>query len=346
MDAFAKSDDERDFYLDTLEGFLVFVDLDKIGDDLDAVEELLKSDSERFRLIPKMSYFESKKFMEGFVNEKVYDIDTKEKLLDIIQAKEAKDNFLEFIYDNLTELEKWQQYYHERSRIRIIEWLRDQGIAFAFEEDLDLQPHAMHKVKEHLFEAKVSKEVEATRKAIEKKASTYYSNEALNPRPKRGRPPKQVAKVEVEPQLTPDMYTEVPSTLRPYLFRPEYSSSAAIFSEKFDSEAQLLASLRGTQRAKVDTRLEALSERLASLRTLSAQLKGAESLIPNQEHKTLQAVSDAGEGSKISQFAQNLIPGRKKGEKKSKADLQELAKKKREAGVKRVSHIKGKGKKS
>ena len=29
MDAFAKSDDERDFYLDTIEGFIVFADLDK-----------------------------------------------------------------------------------------------------------------------------------------------------------------------------------------------------------------------------------------------------------------------------------------------------------------------------
>jgi hypothetical protein len=29
MDAFAKSDDERDFYLDKVEGFIVFVDLDK-----------------------------------------------------------------------------------------------------------------------------------------------------------------------------------------------------------------------------------------------------------------------------------------------------------------------------
>jgi len=37
--------------------------------------------------------------MEGFVNEKVYDIDTKEKLLDVIQSKEARENFLEFIYD-------------------------------------------------------------------------------------------------------------------------------------------------------------------------------------------------------------------------------------------------------
>ena len=27
MDAFAKSDDERDFYLDKVEGFIIFVDL-------------------------------------------------------------------------------------------------------------------------------------------------------------------------------------------------------------------------------------------------------------------------------------------------------------------------------
>ena len=48
----------------------------------------------------------------------------KEKLLDIIQSKEARENFIEFIYDHPQELDKWQQYYHERSRIRIIEWLR------------------------------------------------------------------------------------------------------------------------------------------------------------------------------------------------------------------------------
>ena len=130
MDAFAKSDDERDFYLDLIEGFLIFADLDKNLEDLDLLEKELAENSERYRLIPKMTFYETKKFMEGFVNEKVYDIDTKEKLLDIIGSKEARENFLEFIYDHLTELEKWQQYYHERSRIRIIEWLREHEIIF------------------------------------------------------------------------------------------------------------------------------------------------------------------------------------------------------------------------
>src|SRR4029079_4989752 len=133
MDAFAKSDDERDFYLDKLEGFLLYIDLDKGIEELEAVEKEIHSHPDRYALLPKMTFYEIKKFMEGFVHEKVYDIDTKEKLLDLIGAKEARENFLEFIYDHLAELEKWQLYYQERSRIRIIEWLRQHNIQFVFE---------------------------------------------------------------------------------------------------------------------------------------------------------------------------------------------------------------------
>jgi hypothetical protein len=59
----------------------------------------------------------------------------------------------------LTELEKWQQYYVERMRIRIIEWLRSQEFVFVFEEDLDLPKIVMEKVKQQLFDAKVGKDV-------------------------------------------------------------------------------------------------------------------------------------------------------------------------------------------
>ena len=41
MDAFAKSDDERDFYLDRVEGFILFADLDKSQTDLEALEGVL-----------------------------------------------------------------------------------------------------------------------------------------------------------------------------------------------------------------------------------------------------------------------------------------------------------------
>lgn len=270
MDAFAKSNDEQDFYLDRLEGFIIYVDLDKSEEQLQLLHKELEKDPERFFIIPKLTFYESKKIMEGFVHEKVYDIDTKEKLLDITQGKEARENFLELIYDNLTELEKWQQYYQERSRIRIIEWLRDNEFVFVFEEDLDLTRNLIEKLKKHLFDSKVPKDVTTARKLLASKAKTYYSSEALNPRPKRGRPPKQSAKVEVELQLTSDIYTTVTSAIRPFLFTPEFTSAARVtFSAKFSSEEELLANLRNNSKGASDPRIESLNRKLAALRRLS-----------------------------------------------------------------------------
>lgn len=356
MDAFAKSDDERDFYLDKVEGFIVYVDIDKGQKELEDLEAELAANAERYCLLPKMTFYETKKFMEGFVNEKVYDIDTKEKLLDIIQSKEARENFLEFIYDHLTELEKWQQYYVERSRIRIIEWLRLQNIQFVFEEDLDVNKTMMEKLKRHLFDAKVPKEISTVRDALVTKAKTYYSNEALNPRPKRGRPPKQVAKVEIEPQVTVDMYTTVPPPCRQFLYLPEISSAASVtFSAKFDTEAQLLASLRGSTRVKIDTRLQALSERLESLRTLSSRLAGLEDLTgTGAEGRLIKAVSKKTEGLKeeeeteeaeqhpqkkrrIMEVVKGFLPGKKQEKPASKPEAE--AKK---PGVKMVTKIESK----
>jgi hypothetical protein len=310
MDAFAKSDDERDFYLDKVEGFMFYVDLDKSQKELDDLEEEIKKHEDRYCLIPKMTYYETKKFMEGFVNEKVYDIDTKEKLLDIIQSKESRENFLEFIYDHLTELEKWQQFYIERSRIRIIEWLRNQKIQFVFEEDLDLTKALIEKLKRHLFDVKVPKDVAAAREVLSAKAKTYYSNEALNPRPKRGRPPKQVAKVEIEPQVTVDMYTTVPPVVRHFLYMPDISNAAAItFSARFDTEAQLLANLRGSSRVKVDAKLQALSERLESLRHLSTRLSDIHEITGmEKEERLLKAVSQ----TKIEEGEEEETPQKKR----------------------------------
>jgi hypothetical protein len=355
MDAFAKSDDERDFHLDKVEGFIVYVDLDKGQKEIDDLEAELRANADRYCLIPKMTFYETKKFMEGFVNEKVYDIDTKEKLLDIIQSKEARENFLEFIYDHLTELEKWQQYYVERSRIRIIEWLRSQNIQFVFEEDLDVNKNMMEKLKRHLFDTKVPKEIATVREALISKAKTYYSNEALNPRPKRGRPPKQVAKVEVEPQMTVDMYTTVPPPCRQFLYLPEIMSAASVtFSAKFDTEAQLLANLRGSTRVKVDTRLQALSERLESLRTLSSRLAGIEDITGGVEGRLIKAVSKKTEELKeeeieetdhppkkrrIMEVVKGFLPGGKKKEKPAGKPEAAEAKK---PGVKMVTKIESK----
>jgi len=65
--------------------------------------------------------------------------------------------------------------------------------------------------------------------------------------------------------------------VRPFLYIPDIASASAItFSSKFDSEDQLLASLRGTTRIKVDEKLEALSERLESLKKLSDRFAGGD----------------------------------------------------------------------
>lgn len=273
MEAFAKSDDERDFFLDRYEGFLLFADLDKMQEDLESLEREIQKQPDRYCIIPKLTFYETKKIMEGFVNEKVYDIDTKEKLLDIIQSKEARENFLEFIYDHHSELEKWQQFYQERSRIRIIEWLRKNDFYFVFEEDLDLPVPLLEKLKENLFETSPGKDVQNARKSLVAKAKTYYSNEALNPRPKRGRPPKQVAKAEIEPQVSKDIYTTVPPAARLFLFTPDISSASSVtFSSRFDSEQELLASRRLSGQSEQQLNLESLNRKLESLRGLSTPM--------------------------------------------------------------------------
>jgi hypothetical protein len=274
IDAFSKADDERDYYLDRLEGFIVFLDLSKNDEDLKRLDSELTTNAKRYCAIPKLTFYEQKKIMEGFVNEKVYDIDTKEKLLDIISSKDPRQHFLEFLIDHLPELEKWQIYYQERFRIRIIEWLRSYDLSFVFEEDLDIGKTAVEKVKNYQFSDKPPKEVISSRKKLDLKAKMYYSNEALNPRPKRGRPPKQTIKIEIEPQLSDDIFNQVPSGLHAFLYLPKINISQEVtFSPIFSTHEELLASYRSQERAtSTIERLEALTQKLATMHNISSHL--------------------------------------------------------------------------
>ena len=359
MDAFAKSDDERDFYLDRSEGFLLYVDQDKSIEELEVLDKELKGVSSRYCMIPKMTFYEVKKFMEGFVHEKVYDIDTKEKLLDLISAKEARENFLEFIYDHLNELEKWQIYYQERSRIRIIEWIRSQEIQFVFEEDLDLPKSLVEKIKRQQFDTKAPKDVQQGRETLLAKSKTYYSNEALNPRPKRGRPPKQVVKVELEPQVSLDIYTEVPAACRPFLYIPDITSASSVtFSAKFETEEHLLASLRGSPRLRVDEKLEALSQRLESLRHLSARLSSGDKILGGdlfkkpliplikpklKEFKAVEVLPEAQAMPKIGAAIGSVLPKKRGRPRKDESKAEEfVGQKRRRFAIKKVTQIKTK----
>lgn len=272
LEAFSKADDERDFYLQKKEGFLVYVDLDKGEEELELLSKELRAHPDSYVQVPRLAYYEVKKIMEGFVNEKIYDIDTKEKLLEIIQSKESRSHFAEFLYDHLVEQEKWIQYYQERMRVRIIEWLRHHHFHFVFEEDLDLPPFLVEQLKQSIFETKTSKDLLNARKTILTKAKTYYSNEALHPKPKRGRPPKQVVKQEVEPRLTPDLYLTVPLVVRPFLFAPEASPGAHffIFSTKNNDELDLRSPSHAGD-------LSHWSQQIQALRTLPPSQKNARS---------------------------------------------------------------------
>ena len=337
MDAFTKSDDERDFYLNRLEGFIIYVDLDKDEQELSVLVKELKNDL--YALMPKFTFFEIKKIMEGFVQEKVFDIDVKEKLLDIIGGREARENYVEFIYDNLTELEKWQLYYQEKCRIKIIEWLCSLGISFVFEEDLELNVSILEKVKNTIFNKKVSKEVSNARKLILSKAKTYYSKEALNPKPKRGRPPKQLSKIILEPQFTMDVYKTVSKSMRGFLYLVEITNSSDVtFSARFDNERDLLESLKGSTKIIVDEKLQDLSNKLQSLKNLSEKLKSShikESESKLTDKKDREFYIEDLDKTKVSLAAKEILPNQKK----------EIAPKKR-FGIKKVAIIKGKKKKS
>lgn len=336
MDAFAKSNDERDFYLNRTEGYLVYVDLDKTEEELNLLEKELADHKDEFVMVPKLTFYETKKIMEGFIAEKVYDIDTKEKLLDIIQSKEARENFLEFISDHHAEFEKWQQYYQERSRIRIIEWLRLNHFQFVFEEDLDLEGDLIDKLKQNLFEIKVSKEITSVRKTLSVKAKTYYSTEALNPRPKRGRPPKQAMKIEVEAHTSIDVFLTVSPVVRSFLYIPDAGIGSMNFSAKFDDELDLLMPKR-ISLDDIDTE-SALQNKVAALRSLSSRWVDNESFDDDEDgekesfkskdaKKSKSKVSAAKKSTSAKAAKTTVKSGVKKASKKSGEDTKKVAKK-------------------
>ncbi|RDB31787.1 UPF0158 family protein [Candidatus Similichlamydia laticola] len=273
MDAFAKSDDERDYFLDRVEGFIIYMDLDKDQEEIEALLLELQKPSKRYYLIPKLTFYEQKKLMEGFIHEKVYDIDTREKLLDILGSRDPRENFLEFLLDHHAEHEKWQQYYQDKFRIRITEWLRENGFNFVFEEDLDLSNTVIEKIKRHLFNAKAPKDLNEVRQALRAKAQVYYSSEALNPRPKRGRPPKQIVKVEVEKPASADIYSTLPPAICSFLYVPEFNTASEVtFSAKFGSQDEFVTNFKSTQKTQSSlSQLEELSRRLANIRLTNQQ---------------------------------------------------------------------------
>ncbi|MDA8773980.1 UPF0158 family protein, partial [Chlamydiia bacterium] len=270
ISVFSKSDDERDYYFNRIEGFILYMDLDTQEDQINALSNEVQQNAEVYISIPKITFYEQKKLLESFVQEKVYDIDIKEKLSEMIQGNNPRANFLEFINDHVAEFEKWQTFFVEKFRIKVIEWLRTNKCNFVFEEDMEFDNLLMDKVKRVQTQESVSRDITVARKQLEKKAKTYYSHEALNPKPKRGRPPKQAQKIESVTSMTNDYYTMIPRDLYAFLFVPRLNSTRELtFSSEHETQEEYDTSL-------VDADSE--NDTLSSLENLTKKIKSMQSL--------------------------------------------------------------------
>jgi hypothetical protein len=139
---------------------------------------------------------------------------------------------------------------------------------------------------------------------------------------------------------------------------PEYTTSSATFSSRFESEEQLLASLRGSSREKIDTKLELLSQRLESLRHLSGRLSSFDITDLDKEQAIFKEIS-AGLGMKasikpiepthdrkpVSQIAKEILPKKRGRPRKDSPEMQEFLEQKKKTRVKKVTPIKYGGKK-
>src|SRR5690606_30556575 len=93
-----------------------------------------------------------------------------------------------------------------------------------------------------------------------------------NPRPKRGRPPKQVQKTEIEKEISNDIYTTVPAPLRPFLFTPDVTSSqSATFSTRFETEGELINRKRKGDEEDYQATVDNINRKLMELRSISSK---------------------------------------------------------------------------
>jgi hypothetical protein len=158
--------------------------------------------------------------------------------------------------------------------------------------------------------------------------------------------------------MSGDIYTQVPNSCRPFLYLPDITSASSVtFSAKFESEEQLLASLRGSPRVRVDEKLEALSQRLESLRHLSNRLAGSEKMFgiegPRKpfapigkskltETKAVEVLPEA-KAPKVESAIHTVLPKKRGRPRKEEGGAEEfVGQRRRRFAVKKVTQISSK----
>ena len=223
IEVFVRSDDEYEFYFDLTEGALIYVCLDANDKELHDLELSLSTHSDRFILIPKRTLYEIRKYMDMFLQERVNDIEVKEKLSEILLSRNFKNKFPEACGEYIQEYIKWDKFFFEKMRMVVIEWLCSKNLLFVFEEDLQSMMSATDicLLKESRGDNKAhsSKTGQMLYNQLLAKAKSYYKEEVLHPKPKRGRPPKKVEKQQQNTSLTSDIYFSIPEKIYHFIYR-------------------------------------------------------------------------------------------------------------------------------
>lgn len=227
VDALIKSDEDNDFYLDVKTGAFLYVDLHADEDSMKHLESFIeKEDNKTLFLLPKMTEYGKKKIIEEFVHDKVSDLEVSEKLINEIATLGYETRLMEVFREYPTEHDKWNLFFSEKMRSLAVVWLNEIiekvfsviDLRYVFEEDvskfLDYEEIVLFKENPEVN----TKDIKNIKSRLLEFSKIYKQPEIINPKPKRGRPPKGKKIGVVENVIIPDMYITYDSVIRSFVY--------------------------------------------------------------------------------------------------------------------------------
>lgn len=225
VDVFIKSDEDHDFYFDAETGAIFYVDLTSDEDKLEELYNFLLKFPKRLFLFPKMTEYERRKIVEAFLHGKVNDLDVSEKVSRELDFLGYESKVIDILKEYGTEIEKWTAFFSEKMRVMSIEWLNKvikmndvKPFSYVFEEDI-IQYMDRDKIvafKESM--GSKNENISSIREDLIEFSKIYFEHEIIDPKPKRGRPPKGKKNSSSEIIPIPDMYLAYDSVLRGFIY--------------------------------------------------------------------------------------------------------------------------------
>ncbi|MCK5787909.1 MAG: hypothetical protein KAH32_02845 [Chlamydiia bacterium] len=221
---FIRSDDDNDFLLDTKTGAFLLLDLKAEDADMDHLQKFLEGEEDRFFLVPKITEYEKRKIFEEFINYKVNDLEVSERISDTLDTLGYESRAIEILQEYPYEYDKWISFFSEKIRIRVVRWLNKtsqsmkSGFSYVFEEDLTnyISKEELISFKENYITNKQS--ISGIVKKLHQMSKLYLEDEIVNPKPRRGRPPKGHNSAVKEALFIPDMYICYDAIIRHFVY--------------------------------------------------------------------------------------------------------------------------------